>query len=103
MTESITIRHSMQADAEALSRLAELDGRHAPAGPALLGYVDRELVAAARVDDGQAVADPFRYTLEVVLVLSLRAAQERGAAGAPSPPPARTPGSFARVRPRGVR
>jgi hypothetical protein len=53
MTESITIRRTTEADREALRRLAELD-------------------------DGRAVADPFRYTLDVVRMLSARAEQERG-------------------------
>jgi hypothetical protein len=77
MTEPITIRQTHQAEAEALRRLAELDGRRAPTGPALLAYADDELVAAVGVEDGRVVADPFRYTSDVVMTLMLRAAQQR--------------------------
>jgi hypothetical protein len=77
MTEPITIRHSHQSDAEALRRLAELDGRRAPTGPTLLAYADDDLVAAVGVEDGRVVADPFRYTSDVVKTLTLRAAQHR--------------------------
>ena len=77
MTESITIRHSHQADGEALRRLAELDGRRAPSGTVLLGYTGDELVAAVGVEDGRVVADPFRYTSDVLRTLLLRAEQQR--------------------------
>jgi len=77
MTESITIGHSHQDDGEALRRLAELDGRRAPSGPVLLGYADGELVAAVGIEDGRVVADPFRYTSDVVRTLLLRAEQQR--------------------------
>jgi hypothetical protein len=78
MTESITIRQTRATDAKALRRLAELDGRHAPERPALAAYADGELVAAVGVKDGRVVADPFRYTSDVVSMLSVRAEQERG-------------------------
>jgi hypothetical protein len=77
MTESITIKHAQQADVDALRRLAELDGRRAPSGPALVAYADEELVAAVGVEDGRVIADPFRYTTDVVDTLILRAAQQR--------------------------
>ncbi|HEX2125880.1 MAG TPA: hypothetical protein VHF45_04895 [Thermoleophilaceae bacterium] len=78
MTESITIRHTTEADREALRRLAELDGGHAPGGRVLIALADGEPIAAVGVDDGRAVADPFRYALDVVRTLSVRAEQERG-------------------------
>ena len=43
----------------------------------LLGLVDGRLVAAVGVEDGRTVADPFRYTANLVGMLSVRAAQER--------------------------
>jgi hypothetical protein len=78
MTESITIRHTTEADREALRRLAELDGGRPPRGRALIALAGGEPIAAVGVDDGRAVADPFRYALDVVRMLSVRAEQERG-------------------------
>ena len=76
MTEPITITHSTEADAQDVWRLAALDDRRAPQGPALLGYVGGELRAAVGIRDGQAVADPFRPTAEIVELLRLQARQE---------------------------
>jgi hypothetical protein len=78
MTGSITIRHTTEADREALRRLAELDGRRPPDGPALAAFDGGGMIAAVGVDDGPAVADPFRYTVDVVRTLILRAEHERG-------------------------
>jgi hypothetical protein len=77
MTESITIRHTTEADREALRRLAELDGRRGPDGRALAAFADDGMIAAVGVNDRRAVADSFRYTGDVVRVLILRAEQER--------------------------
>jgi hypothetical protein len=77
MTEAITIRLSTNADATRIAELAELDARPAPVGPALLAEVDGELQAAVGIDDGRAVADPFRFTDDVVRLLRLRATGER--------------------------
>ena len=72
-----TIRHSHQADRAALARLAALDDRPALAEEdALLGFVDGELRAALALGGGQAIADPFAHTAELVELLKLRAAQE---------------------------
>jgi hypothetical protein len=76
MTEPITITHSSEADRQKLWRLAALDDRRAPAGPALLAYVDGELRAAVGLEDGQAVADPFHPTAELVEILRFQARQE---------------------------
>ena len=81
MTESITIRQSTASDVEAIRELAELDGGRAPSGTALLGLVDGQLVAAVGIEDGRAVADPFRYSANLVQMLSLRAARQRPPAG----------------------
>jgi hypothetical protein len=77
MSNTITIRHTTEADREALRRLADLDGGRAPAGPVLAAYEDGELVAAVGVEDGRAVADPFRYTAELVKMLNFQVEQER--------------------------
>jgi hypothetical protein len=76
MTEPITITHSTQADNADVWRLAALDDRRAPKGPALLAYVDGELRAAVGLVDGQAVADPFHPTAEIVEVLRFQARKE---------------------------
>src|SRR5919108_1450249 len=93
MSDTITIRHTTEADREALRRLGDLDGGRAPAGPALAAYENGELVAAVGVEDGRTVADPFRYTAYLVRMLDLRI--EQGASFRPSPPAplgrARTP------------
>jgi hypothetical protein len=76
MTEPITITHSTEADVPQLWRLAALDDRRAPRGPALLAYVDGELRAAVGLVDGQAIADPFHRTAELVEMLRFQAHQE---------------------------
>ena len=76
MTEAITITRSTPDDTPNVQRLALLDGRRAPAGPALLAYVDGELRAAVGLVGGQAIADPFHPTAEIVEVLRFQARQE---------------------------
>jgi len=76
MSEPITITHSTDADAPSVRRLAALDDRRPPHGPALLAYVGGELRAAVGLLDGQAVADPFKHTAEIVELLRLQARQE---------------------------
>jgi hypothetical protein len=79
MTEPITITHSTEADEPKLWRLAALDDRRAPRGPALLAYVDGDLRAAVGLVDGRAVADPFHSTADIVEMLRLRAQRELAA------------------------
>jgi hypothetical protein len=76
MSEPITITHSTEADVPSVQRLAALDDRRPPHGPALLAYVDGELRAAVGLLDGKAVADPFQHTAELVELLRLQARQE---------------------------
>ncbi len=76
MSEPITITHSTEADAHSVRRLALLDDRRPPHGPALLAYVGGELRAAVGLLDGQAVADPFHRTADIVDLLRLQARQE---------------------------
>lgn len=73
----IAIRFSTDADRNRVLELAELDGRAAPRGEALLAESGDRLVAAVGVSDGVAVADPFVPTRDVVELLRLRAEQER--------------------------
>ena len=79
MHEPITITHSVAADADAIRRLALLDDRRPPHGPALLAYVGGELRAAVGILDGQVVADPFRLTADIVEMLRLEARFEEAA------------------------
>ena len=76
MTEPITITHSTEADEAKLWRLAALDDRRAPRGPALLAYVDGDLRAAVGLVDGRAVADPFHPTADIIDMLRFQARQE---------------------------
>jgi hypothetical protein len=81
MTDAITIRHSTEADREALRRLAQLDEKSVPAGDSLVAEVGGELRAAMPLGrEKEAVADPFHLTRDVVELLRLRAAQEQLAA-----------------------
>lgn len=80
MTEPITITHSTEADADEVRRLALLDDRRPPEGPALLAYAGGELLAAVGLVDGRAVADPFRRTADIVDLLRFQARHEEVAA-----------------------
>ena len=75
MQDAIIIRHAQPADSEAIVRLAALDDRAAPAGNALLAFVDGDL-AVVRAADGYSVADPFRRTAELQELVAMRARQE---------------------------
>ena len=52
MTEPITITHSTEDNSPELWRLAALDDRRAPKGPALLAYVGGRSVPSHRRDRG---------------------------------------------------
>jgi hypothetical protein len=84
VTEPITIRHSTDGDRARVLRLADLDDRPAPVGDTLLAEVDGRLWAAVGVDDGSAVADPFRPAGDIVMLLHIRAEQERLSRYAPA-------------------
>jgi hypothetical protein len=77
MDDTIMIRHSTGADRAGIARLGELDGRPAPAGEMLLAFVDGELRAALPLGGGDALADPFHPTTDLLELLSFRAAAER--------------------------
>ena len=79
MSEPITITHSADADVPSVWRLAALDDRRPPHGPALLAYVGGELRAAVGLLDGQAVADPFHPTIDIVEMLRVGARFEEAA------------------------
>jgi hypothetical protein len=74
---TVTIRHGREADAEALSRLAQLDSHGELEGPVLVGEVGDEIWAAVSLDDYEVVADPFRLSGELAFLLVQRARQLR--------------------------
>ena len=74
----LTIRSATPADATALRDLALLDSAPRPLrGDVLVAEVAGALLAAVSLDDGHAVADPFRPTADAVALLRVRAAQAR--------------------------
>ena len=82
--DSITIRHAQPEDGAALRRLAGRDSAEMPEGAMLVALVGEELRAAVPVGGGEAIADPFHPTGEIVRLLTARAAQMRpGAARGP--------------------
>ena len=74
-TASVTIRYGREADAEALTRLAQLDSHDELEGFVLVGEVAGEIWAAVSLSDYQVVADPFRPSGELGHLLSQRARQ----------------------------
>jgi hypothetical protein len=76
MTKPITIRRSTDEDRLAIDELAALDSRRPPRGKALLAFIGTELRAALPLDGGEAIADPFHHTAELVDLLRVRATQE---------------------------
>jgi hypothetical protein len=79
----VTIRYARPDDALALMDLADLDSSHAPHGIVLVAEVGGRLWAAHSLDDGHAVADPFRPTGELAFLLAERARQLSRAARPP--------------------
>src|SRR3954447_6626987 len=82
----VVIRHARSDEAGALATLAQLDSSRAPRGDVLVADVRGELWAAVSVDDGHAVANPFRPSGELTSHLGERArelhAQARPSRGA---------------------
>ena len=74
-TRSVTIRYARPDDALALLELADLDSSRPPEGVVIVAEVGGELWAAHSLDDGHAVADPFRPSGELSFLLAERARQ----------------------------
>ena len=72
---SVTIRYARPDDRRALMDLAYLDSSYAPYGVVLVAEVDGRLWAALSLEDGHAVADPFRPSGELSFLLAERARQ----------------------------
>ena len=75
MSNAITIRQATEGDMREVARLATLDESEMPRGEVLLGIVDGEVQAAVPVDGGAPVADPFRYTRDLVGLLRVWASK----------------------------
>ena len=73
---SVLIRAARGSDGAALERLAAFDSTEVPAGSLLVAEADGRLVAAIS-SSGEAIADPFLPTAEVIALLRLRAAGAR--------------------------
>jgi hypothetical protein len=82
----LTIRFARPDEAEALAALARLDSSHAPQGTVLVADVRGELWAAVSVDDGHAVANPFRPSGELTFRLAEHARELHRASGDGLPP-----------------
>ncbi|HWV88126.1 MAG TPA: hypothetical protein VNZ62_21955 [Capillimicrobium sp.] len=75
----VTIRYAFPADADAVAALAAVDSQAPPEGELLVAEVGGELWAAVSLTTGQAIADPFRPSADVVALLQARARQLRAA------------------------
>jgi hypothetical protein len=71
----LTLRRFAERDIDAIRRLAALDSKPIPAGGVLVAELEGELVAALPLDGGEALADPFKPTADIVQMLRLRARQ----------------------------
>lgn len=72
VTAAVTIRRATDADHDALVRLAALDSGPLPEA-CLVAEVDGVLWAARSLTTGAVVADPFRWTADLVELLHERA------------------------------
>src|SRR3954451_6767265 len=57
--EPLVLRRAVSSDALTVARLQQLDGRTLPKGDRVVAQIGAEVVAAAHVPSGVAVADPF--------------------------------------------
>jgi hypothetical protein len=75
----VTVRRFSEPDIDGIRLLAALDGKQIPLGGILVAEQAGEVVAALPLDGGEALADPFRPTADIVALLRLRARQLREA------------------------
>jgi hypothetical protein len=71
--DAVTIRRATPGDRAALERLAELEGRAAARGAALVAEVDDRILAARWIEEPVTLAHPFLPTGELVSLLETRA------------------------------
>ena len=74
----VLVRLARDTDALALDRLAALSERPVPQGTLLVASVRGEVLAAAAVEGGPAIYDPFRRTADAVSEICSRAKALRG-------------------------
>lgn len=72
---SVAVRIARPEDEAAIRRIASLDDKKAPEGRRLVAEADHEIIAALSIGGGTAVADPFRWTSDVVALMEVRAEQ----------------------------
>jgi hypothetical protein len=75
--DEVTIRRAVPADAPALARLAALDSHPTLSGAVLVAEVDGDIWAAAEIDGAWVLADPFRPSGELALMVAQRAGDLR--------------------------
>ena len=82
--ESVAVRLARPEDESSIHRIASLDGKKAPTGRVLVAEADSEIIAALAIEGGSAVADPCRWTSDVVALMEMRAEQLAAAALVPA-------------------
>jgi hypothetical protein len=82
--ESVAVRLAGPEDEAAMLRVAALDSSGLAGGPHLVAEVDGRVVAALAIGSGHAVADPFRWTADLVELMKVRAAQLQGSGAIPA-------------------
>ena len=75
--DSVTIRRARAGDEPALARLAALDSHPTLSGAVLVAEIEGEIWAAAEVDGAWVLADPFRPSGEMALMVAQRAGDLR--------------------------
>ena len=70
---TLVIRVATRFDESALRRLAALDSARPLSGTVLVAQSDGRIDAALSLDDGRAIADPFRPTTHLVASMRVRA------------------------------
>jgi hypothetical protein len=75
----VTIRYAFPDDAAAIAALAAVDSQTIPEGVLLVAEVHGELWAAVSLTAKGSIADPFRPTADVRVLLEARARQLRKA------------------------
>lgn len=76
-TNQVVIRLARPDDQFSLQALAELDSKEVPGGATLIAEQRGRPVAALSMANGEAIADPFVPTREILELLRLRASQLR--------------------------
>jgi hypothetical protein len=75
---TLVIRVATPVDDAELRRLAALDSARPLVGAVIVAQSDGRIDAALSLEDGRAIADPFRPTAGLVEVLGARAARLHG-------------------------